>query len=409
MKDSAIILEPKSQETIFSLLARAHLMSGCLSPLISLKKYTGHRGYKPLSGLPTNLSTLHKKLHIEMTLDDFLHRHTLFDFYKPFLNQSRRLFVIDAMLNSGAVKSRVGLLKSHCGASDQLAYCHECLTDDIHRDGFAHWRREHMVYGIEFCHLHQTPIYKINLNSQIYKSRFLSLPMGGEYTDLDWNAKEKLIYIAEQAAFITNTNTDILITSESYLEILADLGFITRNRHIRIIALQALVVEWMMPIAHIFPYSQLYDALNVERSWVANLVAGKEGLHHPLKHILMWGSLNIDLKTILQYSKNKMNQLELPLKTKTLQFSKDLIIDALNTYQNTRSASKFLDCSLTTLLVYMDRYGIPIKRRSKYITEDVRAKIIYLVNQGIVSSKIAKELNISVCSVNRMKRSICSN
>jgi transposase-like protein len=401
-----VFIKPNYGETIFSLLSREHLLSGRTSPLISLKEITGHRGYRPLSSLPSSLTTICQNLNLATTPEDIVINNTLFNLYRPFLNPKRRTFIIQAMLDSGAVKSRMGLLKSHCGAADQLAYCSECVEADIYRHGFAYWHREHMLVGVEMCHLHSVSITKIKMTNETFEARNLQLPGTQGSTDL-WTDEqfEKLVFIARQISIVTNAERDFFINSNSYHPILKLKGLITKSNHIRIQAIQNRVLNWLKPLSNIGVYKQLFLALKVERNWVANLVAGREGLHHPLKHIILWAALETDFYSFidtLQYSEQLCFDFNINSKKN---LSVDEILDIYAKYGSATSTAKFLKCSVSTVLVLLQQSGISLKRKPKKLNSKLIEKILELSDNGYSTRQISIEVNISIPTVNRIKRS----
>lgn len=401
-----IFITPKPCETIFSLLTRAHLMSGSLSPLTTLRNLTGHRGYKPLSSLPSNLQHICGCLNLEVKPDQIIKRNTLFPFYKPFLPEARRSFVIEGMLNSGATKSRIGLLKSHCGAADQLAYCAECVKADTYKFGFSYWHREHMLVGVELCHLHGCPLVKIKIEESQFGARRLQLP--GELVlsnNLDKTQYERLAFVAEQVAWITNNDIEIFIGSHSYKQLLRERDLMTTSYHVRMKSLQACVSDWLTPLAKISPFAELLAAFTVERNWVASIVAGKEGMHHPLKHIAIWGALKTNFETFIQRSQVE-EQLSLPLEIKSRpEITEKLLLTTVKKCRTATASAKFLNCSVQTVLVLMEKFGITIKRKPSKLNREVIEKIIFLSSQGMPPAEIAPKLHLSVSTVNRVKRS----
>lgn len=398
-------VQPKLGETTFSVLARARIRSGMRSPLDALKLLTGVRGYRPLSSLPNRLLGIRSLLGIEKSVEDIIDENTLINVYRPFLSVRREQFIVDGMKSVGSIKSRVGLLKSHCGAADQLAYCPRCREQDIFHDGFAYWRREHMLCGIYICCTHQTPLNIVDVTKQKYGTRFLFLPDGGEsqlFSDIQVN---RLIFIAEEVARLASSKLISKINPNSYLPLLGAAGLVTAANHIRIQNLQERVKEWMTPIKELFPFNQLYKALLVERSWVANLVAGKEGMHHPLKHIILWGALESDLESLQHYMDESLSQLPLNLYSKSkVQLTEEHVREALDKFRTASSAAKHLDCCTTTLLVSMKMFGIHFKTKPKILTDETVSQVLYYCSLGKSTADIADALKISVSSVNRLKR-----
>jgi hypothetical protein len=402
---SNLYVEPKLQENIFSVLARARLRSGIRSPLDALKFLTGVRGYKPLSSLPNNLEEIRRILDIRASTEKIIDNNTLLNLYRPFVTPDREKFILDGMKKSGSIKSRVGLLKSHCGAADQLAYCVRCRERDIFNNGFAYWRREHMLCGVNFCYVHHLPLNFVDLSSKKYGTRFLLLPDGGQSLPFTGDQIQKLLFVSQQVAILANSKLPYRINSRSYLSLLASLGLVTEFNHIRIKNLQDCVKDWINPLKNLFPFDQLYDALSVDRSWVANLVAGKDGMHHPLKHICLWGALNSDANSLMQTMDNSLVQLPLALHSYVRkQMTKEMIIEALHKYGSASNAAKHLGCSTTTLLVNMNKFCIEFKRKPKTLKDDLIAQVVQHYLGGKSTSEIALEVKISVPSANRIRR-----
>jgi hypothetical protein len=408
MSLGALPIELKPDENIFSLISRAHILSGSKSPLKTLKTCTTHRGFAPLSSLPTNLLALKENLRIRQPIEILIRNHTLFNLYRPFLTQDRQRFVIDGMKYCGAVKSRMGLLKSHCGANDQLAYCDHCYEDDIYKYGFPYWHREHMLTGTMICYLHRCPLKVLNLSLMPLGRRNLQLP--GAVTSIHISAtnENKLLFIAEQIADLTHENFISHIGVGSYKALLRECGLLTSCNHVRIKELNRIAQEWLKPLRSVVPYDNLYYALDVERNWVANLVAGKENLHHPLKHIILWGVLCHDCYSILPLINHEAIQMELPLnKKKKFDISKEDIISLQKRFISVTAIAQHLKCSVTTLLVSMNKFGIPHQTKAKKISSETYSQVNFLVSCGRSSREVAQILNLSISSVNRIKRILC--
>lgn len=403
--NDSIHVEPKIRETIFSVLARARIRSGIRNPLDALKLLTGVRGYRPLSSLPNRLLDIRSLLGIEKSVEEIIDNNTLFNVYKPFISARREQFILDGMKNIGSIKSRMGVLKSHCGAADQLAYCSRCREQDIFHDGFAYWRREHMLCGIYCCYIHQVPLNIVDSIGQKYGTRFLILPDGGQSHFFTESQETKLLFIADQVARLANTDLPYKVNPYSYLPLLRTAGLVTTANHIRIRNLEKSVQGWISPLKELFPFNQLYDALSVERSWVANLVAGREGMHHPLKHIILWGALESDLRSLEHSMDVSLSQLPLRLTIKSKdQLIKEHVLEALERFRTASNAAKHLNCSTTTLLVSMRKFGIPFKGKPKILTNAVISEALNLLSSGKSTAEVAASSKLSVSTVNRLKR-----
>jgi len=160
----------------------------------------------------------------------------------------------------------------------------------------------------------------------------------------------------------------------------------------------------MSPLTGVEPFDELLSALNVERNWVANLVAGKEGMHHPFKHIALWGALDINFLTLIQ-SLQKVEQLTLPLTFMAKpEITKEFLQGAISRCGTGTAAAHFLNCSTQTVLVYMEKFGFSLKRKPKKLDQKVIEKILDLSSKGISTAKIAAELKLSISTINRIER-----
>ncbi len=403
MNNSLYYIEPKFNESTYSILSRVHLQSGNVSSLTTLKDITGIRGYKPLSGLPTHIRDITSYLNFEYP-EKWLYDYTHFPFYALFLPKKRRKFLLDGMLYDGANKSRIGLLRSHCGAREQLAYCPECYLFDIDQYGFPYWHREHLVYGVEICHVHKCHLYNVNQNNTCNGERILQLPYSGTPSLVSSDIKN-LEYIANQVIMLMNSKSDIYVDKFVYQKLLQEANLLTSRNHVRIKSLVCMVESWMKSIKTIKPYDKLYSALKFERCWVADLVSANDGFHHPLKHILIWGTLGVDFGDILNIAKSKMSQMSLPLdRSYHVSLSPVEIEKAILSYGSASSAAKHLNCCTTTLICYADKYGIHISKKAKKITYELKALVMSNAKNGKTTKEIAEITGLSITSVNRIKR-----
>lgn len=262
-----------------------------------------------------------------------------------------------------------------------------------------------MLCGTYFCSIHQVPLCIVNVAEQKYGTRFLFLPDSGESQSFTVLQTDKLLFIAEQIASLANSHLTYKVASNSYLPLLCEAGLTTQAGHIRIRNLEECVGKWIHPIRKFYPFNKLYEALSIERSWVANVVAGRGEMHHPLKHIVLWGALESDLYTLSQYIDVRYSQLSLRLFEKTdKQFTEEQIRDALVEHRTASSAAKFLNCSTTTLLVGMRKYGIPFKGKPKILTDVIINSVLDLLASGKSAAEVARASKLSVSTVNRLKR-----
>jgi len=398
-------IEPISGESVYSILSRLHVLEARASPLVTLKSWTGIRGYKPLSGLPTHLDALANHLNVADGAMRLVLAHTHFPLYAHFLDERRKKLVIEAMLYSGAPKSRVGLLRNDFGANDRRRYCSSCERTDIERYGVALWHREHSIPGVSVCPEHGEALIEVSIQGR-FGDRQLGLP-GFNVLDQsheDMEVREKLYYLARQMKVLMERRKPVLISVSAYRRLLKEAGFLTKNAHVRQRQLIKLVSNWLSPLKKVAEFERIISGLDIERNWVAEIVAGDQRFHHPLKHMVLWGALNLDAIQVLNTASAYGEQLELPLSGENpVVLSRDLIKEMLAAAGSYHQAAKIIGVDVSTLIVAAESHGVPVKRRPKKIMAEMRNQIAQQP-RNVAASILAARYKISITTVNRIRR-----
>lgn len=395
-------------ESVYSLIARVHRLTGSHNPLRTLTTFTGIRGHKPLSGLPTHLNKLITSLHITKSVTEIIRNHTHYPLYEPFVKILTRPRLIEAMSDSGAVKSILGLLRNHVGSSEALQYCNACLLSDFATYGFPYWRREHHLPWMYLCPHHLEPLMRVDLNLLDYGERALILPSHGRSVRCPSKNStiDMLLNLGSDSLSLLNRSSDnkTTIDKTAYHRIFREIGLCSDGGHIRQKQLFSLIKDWLKPVKQLAPFNYLYDSLNVERSWVASVPSDKINFHHPLKHLIILKALNLTLDDLF-LATQPYRQESLSFKVqKYITVTDEDIQSAIKQYGSIRQAAKFLRIDVTTLCCEANRLNIPYRRRTQYITTELKNEVIRYALDGISSTNIAKKLKISVSSVNRIER-----
>lgn len=395
---------PIAGESIYSILARSHILDANYSPLLTLKSRTGVRGYKPLSGLPTHLETLARSIYVPAGPLRLIQAHTHFPLYAHFLSQDRQELVKKAMLNEGSPKARLGLLRNDMGARDWRRYCIKCKETDIERNGVAIWHREHSLSGVMICPVHDMYLYE-NATFNKFGERELILPDLGVELALPGNqaAIDKLTFIAVQIKTMMECSARYLISGSVYRRLLQEKGLLTKQDRVRQRNLEKLVLQWLNPLKDVSGIDRLIRGLKVERSWVAELVEDKDGFHHPVKHIALWGALGVDFYDVINTASAPGIQMEFMFSAKKqVELTQELIMEVLSMTKSFRQAAYRLGVDLTVLQVAAESQGIDVPRRPKKISAEIRA-LIAKECASIPSSKLAEQYNVSIGTVYRIR------
>lgn len=403
------LIKFERNESVYSVLSRAHLVLGYNNPLRTLALITGLRGYKPMSGLPSRLAAIAEALKINKSLDQIIEENTHYPLYKYFLKAEKRESILDAMCNFGAVKSRVGLLRNHVGALESIKCCDKCIAEDYEKNGFAYWHREHLASWVYFCPYHQTPLNVFEYQLGNYSDRNLTIPPKGKRPRLhrDSLLESKLFEIVEETLNLFNKNcaSDMSVSEKNYQRLLLEKGICTSHGRVNQREIYRSVVAWLKDLKDLPGFDSLYTALNVERSWAATICTKGQCFHHPLKHIIFLKSLGLSLNDLFQTDGSFLQQpLVLPKCVKHKPSDCE-IKTTIKAEGSIRKAANILKMDVTTLCCEANRLKIEYRHRTKFISESIIKSVIDKVKKGHSSTKISKSVGISVTSVNRIKRS----
>jgi hypothetical protein len=359
-----------------------------------------------MSGLPTHIKEIVKNLSLDITDKAVIEFHSHLPFYQPFITENKYISIQNSMLYHGATKSRLGLLRNHVGANEVLRYCEVCMKEEIQNYGFPYWHRECAFPWVYFCPFHNLPLNEVDFNRLNYRERVLVLPGVGDLTEhrLSDEVSEKLIRLSKQTVEIIESKHQSIFTDATYHNLLTGMELATSGGHIKQSSITKIVREWLSPLRYLRPFDRLFETLIVERCWASAIAGDEKGFHHPIKHLILLNALNLEFADLLLAGFVGV-QLELPLKKEGKKPSDSEILSAIASERSLSSAAKKLGVCVTTLCVEADRLGIEYTRRSKTITSHLRGEVLRLSGEGRNSTELASYLNISVTSVNRIKRS----
>ena len=399
------LLRPQPEESIHSVICRYHILSGGTSGWKTIKALTECRGYISHSGLPTRLSRLTANIGLAISPRELIYRHSDYALYAHFLSSYRRRSLEQAMTLEGATKSRLGLLRAHVGANEALRYCSDCSKDDLQRLGFSYWYRGIGTPGLLVCPRHGSPLQQAEVDTRFIRA--LSLPRIASVTPLEsTQAFQALLEVARSVALLLRRPTHSSIDGDVYHRIFDELGIRTRNRRIRQREILRAVRSWLLPVKHLAPYDSLWHALDVERDWTAGLSDRRATFHHPLKHIILWNALGLRAEVVLNSASLNDMQLEMDLSVNVPdeRILRQSIRDGLSAGTSVNAVARELGCSPNTVTAIADIYDIPYTRRTKFLHRKARQRVLAFCQDGHSTSEAAERFQISISSVNRIRR-----
>lgn len=147
---------PFPDEIPFSILSRHHVLYAPCSATALLAWFLGNNNGKITGSLPSGIDHFYRVAPpgLWRDLGEFLDRHTLLPYYRPFLNPrtAKKL----ASLPHRLELTTKDLPFSAEGANEMAApkFCPACVREDAGSLGQPYWHRIHQVPGVLVCHKH---------------------------------------------------------------------------------------------------------------------------------------------------------------------------------------------------------------------------------------------------------------
>ena len=158
---------PYANELVYSLVARAGVRAGIISPKQLLDEVFNNRKIIATFDLPNHLSSI-VKLYKANQYDTqaLIYQHTLFPIYSPFLPNERRLKCINWMENAsqGSVHLASGLNASRLPVLSKARYCPICIEEQVNSYGEGFWSRDWQIIGADCCLKHKIKLIDSDLD-----------------------------------------------------------------------------------------------------------------------------------------------------------------------------------------------------------------------------------------------------
>lgn len=168
---------PYENEMIYSLVARAGVHAGIISPKQLLDDVYGDRKVVATIDLPSHLQSIEKNLNNnpKFTCDQLIDRYTLFPAYAPFIHERTRKKAREAMKASskGAVHLSLGVAASRLKHINTIKYCPLCLNHQLKRHGEMYWERQWQYFGVDVCK-HHGRLEELRFNLAIHRHEYIT-------------------------------------------------------------------------------------------------------------------------------------------------------------------------------------------------------------------------------------------
>lgn len=149
---------PYPDELLYSLCARYNDITQYPNKNAVNVELFGPTSTNVIIDLPCRLNYFTKILPANnyYTVERIIYRHTLLNFYSPFLSPERFARIYTNMKDTGgsAVHKILGLQGFSIQTPKRLRFCPSCVSSDRQRFGETYWHRMHQLPGVEVCPQH---------------------------------------------------------------------------------------------------------------------------------------------------------------------------------------------------------------------------------------------------------------
>lgn len=402
-------------ETLYSRLARYHRLSGHADDRDSLHELVGVHTHVITSDLPSLLQTLTSRIPAgaRPSVEEIIGGNTIFPYFQRFLPSEQCSRAITAMsgASTSGLKTLIGLVASRLGAKNTFRFCRTCGDDDRTAFGQAYWHRVHQLPGVWVCPRHAQALCELDFNTVQLKRHKLFLPddplaeQASRELSLAACQMEAVLRIAllsTSALLKPQTDWEALSLNALHRENAGRNGLIRDNGRIRVDELAGMLKHY----ASAFPAAGEYAILHRHfLDWALRLLRKPRGVAvHPMRHLLLIDCLRGALPGPIDGSA--------PDPPKAVarneghhQVDQARLRDMLGQKGTSlRHAAAELGLSVTTVGIEATRLGLPVGRKPKTITEDVKCRVCTALRSGLAPKEVAEAHGLSQVSVYRILR-----
>lgn len=144
-------------ELAYSIFARYYLKSGFTTLRDVMEELYVNKWYRvDVEFINKLLPEAKKILTQNMTLQEFIEKHTMFPYYGRFIDCTRRKKALDSLVNGdGNYRNLLPIQNRKNEQLRYLRYCPKCVFEDRIKYGETYWHRIHQLKGVEICNIHR--------------------------------------------------------------------------------------------------------------------------------------------------------------------------------------------------------------------------------------------------------------
>lgn len=403
---------PLPDECLYSLLCRYHIHSVNTSSAATLSEVLGVRSAIPDAVFPSHLRVLLDNLPTgsPLTLEQLVNRHTLFPYYRPFMDAHRLESTMSDMRGDDGrgIVIRLGLSAASIAVRSLQRFCPDCVEEDVQAYGEPYWHRAHQLPGVIICPKHAlalracdahslgvpTPRHELSLPRRRYVARHCPSILGSPKAPA--HLGPQLLAFARISQALLDAQLPLMPPTlrDVYLHALADLRLVTHRGRVRQQQLHDRFSDAFPPM--------LLQCLEVplgnhQADWLAKITRKPRGLLHPIRHLLMiqfaFGSLTRFVESVeAPISQQRYSR---PRQSRRAVAAPEELHECLAVQKlSARKTADMLGCSVTTVVINAQRAGIPVSRRPKIRREKLEPAILKDASDGLTIAELVVKYNV---------------
>lgn len=409
-------------ESLYSLIARYHRLSGNLDNRQSLLELFGKHTHVVTSHLPSSIDALVTVLPpaYEKNARALIDRHTLFPYYRPFLTERQISTGLASMQgnDAGGLKTLIGLVASQVGGGNVYRFCTDCNAHANHHYGQPYWHRAHQLPAVFVCQTHGAPLFEIDASWVELHRHCLFLPTTPEVIqhakrihieDQQFDRLLSLAILSKQVLDTQHPSIPQEKLSRTYRGFASDLGLVDANGRLRTTELSSWIQRQTFGLPTTGEFQFIRSSDSGTPHWAFKLLRKSRASIHPLKHILLLNCLNRDFESLVtnaQYdvgiakAARKASSMPIPfcINAQTLAF---MLVE--KQYSLSRCA-QLLGQSVATLRIEASRLRLPIVTKPKTLTEAKLAVLCEALKSTTPLKILAQFHKVSLTSLYRILR-----
>ena len=423
---SIAIPEWLPDESLFSLLSRIHQLWACRYSWQTTRQLFGRRGIGYHHDFPGHLSALAQCLGMPASHAlELASRKTLLSYYRLFLSAADERALASMMCDGHVahLKMRLGILTSRFRANHPLKACPICIRQDIAEFGWAYWHLKHQYPGVWLCLDHHQPLLTSTLKSTGVERFAWHLPSESMLTQHDETMAARMVdhqqsiqslaeYILDLQSCSDRIRLEPARLQQTYLRTLRMRGWISGAGSLKLSQIAQAFCDYAQTLRFVPELSALPRTEGEAQSQIGRLLRLPRTGTHPIRHFVIISWLYPNVGNFLDdYQNAGVPDTDATLHAvsggRVKQDGRKAERERLRTLiadhnMSLRAAARCLGIDIGTAMMWAAKFGLAIHRRPKYLTQDIRSKIIARLKNGDAKHLLSTEFEVWVSTITRL-------